>query len=273
MYVKKENGKYFMYVCVPRRFVTCDLKTIDEKLTSTFFVVYCTIDRWRTWNKDNSYYKTSVLNIMEDMGKPYQINSRKPISRVSNEIIYALEFMEENNMITLKRGDYHDVWSQFIIKVNKGFVDKKSVKLNIKYLDYILNSDTTIKKGNLLHVLLYALSTYMRSKYCDKETGELKQAIIQVYAESNKQTESKIGISDKTIANALKFLSGKAEEQKPLVVYCVIPYFHNEIYGFKSIPNIYTENRDGWKERINCEYNYFLKIREKDMTYESNFQG
>ena len=111
------NGKGSFYIGVPKKFVINDLKIFDKKLTSTFLVVYCLVDEWRTYNEKFSFYKTSILNILEDIGKPYNYQKPTKLPAITDEIIYAFEFMEKEEMVKLIEGDYHNPMRQFVIQI------------------------------------------------------------------------------------------------------------------------------------------------------------
>lgn len=254
MFSRIVNNESRFYVSVPRKYVMNDLSIYN--LSPYFLVVYCLIDRWRD---SLNYYKSSVLNILEDIGKPFDYEKRKVVSSVSNEIVSVLEYMENANLIRLIKGDYHNIYAQFIIEINlEKFIDKDSyIALDIRHLDFVLDSKSSIKKGNLLQVLLYSLSTSICKKDVDKETGEIIQKYYQVYSESNKKTGKLIGISDKTVNGALAVLSGQEKDMKPLIVYSIGKIFVDN--RPQTIPNIYVENKYGWKECVLAEIEYYNK--------------
>jgi hypothetical protein len=259
------NGeKKELCIGVPKKYVTTNIKIYDSKLTSTFFLVYCIIDRWRTFQPISnscyaSYYKVSVLNILEDIGQPYDCDKHR-LPAITDEIIHVFEFLENEGMIKLVKGDYHNPYKQFIIYVEDTFISKDFVSLPVKALDFVLESKSTIKKGNLLYVLLYALSPIVREKTINPVTCDIEYIYHQVYSESNKQTSKKIGLSDKTIGNCLSILSGQEQDNKPLIVHKTSGYFNSHLGG---IPDIYTSNSVGWEKRIRYELKYYENKRNK----------
>ena len=118
-----------------------------------------------------------------------------------------------------------------------------------------MNSKSSIKKGNLLQILLYALSPIVENKKVDRETGEITTTYHHVYSESNRQTANKIGISDKTINHALSVLSGLENDGKPLIFYANDSLFINGKHI--TFPDIYVENVTGWQESLNVELKYY----------------
>lgn len=253
MFYKNVDGKMVGYVCVPRKYVRAKIKEVDPRLSENFFLLYCIIDKWRTDYKQISYYKTTILNLLEDIGKTFDVQKKKPLTRTATDIMRNLEYMESEGLIRLIRGDYHNPWLQFEIEVIKGkFTDASYVPLNDAYIKYIMEYPSSVNKGYLLHVLLYSLSCYFYNNIYDRNE------FVQVYAESNWQTAQKIGISDKTIGLCLKILSDESMNNRPLVMYSPNPIVDKNTQKCKKFPNIYTENTPGYEERIQLEYNYLL---------------
>ena len=253
MFYKNDNGKIEKYICVPRKYVRAKIKEIDPRLSENFFLLYCVIDKWRTDYKQISYYKTSILNLLEDIGKTYDVQKKKPLTRTAADIVRNLEYMESEGLIRLIKGDYHNPWLQFEIEVIKDkFMDSSYVLLNDSYFDYIMEYKSSMNKGYLMHVLLYSLSCYFYNNIYNNS------AFVQVYAESNWQTAQKIGISDKTIGLCLKILSDESMNNRPLIVYSPSPVINIDTQKCKKFPNIYTENTLGYEERIQLEYNFLL---------------
>ncbi len=260
MFSKEINNEHHVAIGVPRKFISGNLKEMG--LDPTFLIVYCSIDRWHMYDGCSSYYKSSVLNICEDVGKHYPINCKKPFPKIASQIENSLRYMENTGMITLQKGKFENYDEQFVVKINPdNFYSDDYIAIDIRHLDFILNSKSTIKKENILLVLLYCLSKYTYMVSFDKTTGETKYVFHQVYSESNKKTSEKIGLSDKTIASVLKVLAGSKDSEKPLIVHSGLYY---SIDGMpRSYPDIYTENSLGWEDRIRAELDYY-KNRQKE---------
>jgi len=259
MIKKVVDKKEHFYYQVPKSFVVNDYREADNSVSNNLLLVYCAIDKWK--NTKNQYRGT-LLGLVKDCGIP--LASDRNLSHMVKKIIITMEFMEDNKMFSVIEGDYRNVTEMFVLQVNiLNFTNKKSyVLLDDIYLDYILNLKCSIKKSNLLQILLYVLSPKIEHKIVNKETGEIIKVYFQVFSESTHHIAKKLGISDGTIKKALSFLSDvKSENGKPLIVRQHKGYVKNGKYH--KFPNIYTENSLGWEKRIMAEFKYYDKQVEK----------
>ena len=249
----KIDEKNRLVICVPKKFLVTKLDIWDKNLTSMFFFTYCEIDKWRTFQYEKSMFRNSIIGLLDAYGKPFNFKTGV-LSKYGEHIIHSLEFMEKEEMIKLVKGDYHNPLRQFVIEINKdNFLSGNYVRMPVCYYDFILESNASLKKENLLHVLLYTLVPVIKKTTTNPQTYEVETIYYQVYSESNKQTADKIGISEKTINKCLSVLSGRECDRKPLV-------FHRPNWAydkFHGMPNIYTENTDGWQQRIRAELEYY----------------
>lgn len=266
MFCKLENEQVNWYYGIPRWMVVNNLSEIDKRLNSNFLLVYCYLDRWRNVRYELS---SSILKMLHDLGSDYKGTSKKNFPALGRDIINSFSFLEENNIIKVIKGDYKKVNEEFIISINKDcFLSNDNyVVMNSNYLDFIMSSKSSIKKGNLLQVLLYTLSTHIETLDYNQETSETWVHWYQVFSQSNKKTAQAIGISDKTVEKALGVLSSTTpSDNKPLIVYYVAPICTKRGNVVK-FPNIYTENSEGWEKRIKKEINYY-KGKIDEIGYE-----
>ena len=264
MFCKLENEQVNWYFGIPRWMVVSNLSEIG--LNSNFLLVYCYLDRWRNIKYE---FSSSVLKILHDLGSDYKGNNKKNFPALGRDILNSLSFMEEKDMIKVVKGDYKKANEEFIITINKdNFLSNDNyVVMNSNYLDFIMSSKSSIKKGNLLQVLLYSLSTHIETLNYNQETSETWVHWYQVFSQSNKKTAQAIGISDKTVEKALGVLSSTTpSDNKPLIVYYVAPICTKKGNVVK-FPNIYTENSEGWEKRIKKEINYY-KGKIDEIGYE-----
>lgn len=256
MFSKIVNDEVHWYFGIPRWMIVNNLSLIDKRLNSNSLLVYCYLDRWRNLKYE---FQGSVLSILNDISNNYTKKIKKNFPALGNDILNTLSYFEENNFIKVIKGDYRIVDSQFVLEINEDkFIDKINyIALDIKHYDYISNCKSTIKKGNLLLVLVFALHTFICIKEIDTVTGELVEKWYQVFSQSNKKTAKEIGLSEKTIRSALGVLADfETTTNKPLIVRSPTPILteHNNVVSF---PNIYTENTIGWEKRIEKEMIYY----------------
>ena len=256
MFYLTKNYERRLYFGVPREYVLNNIKNLDEELDDFFFVVYCAIDKWRNiaWR-----YRGTLLSLLEDCGQI--IDKKKKMPTSVKKVITILDYMCKKDMIKVISGNYRVCDQEFILEIiESNYVSKDNfISLNASYFDFVINSKSSIKKGTLLHILLYCLSPYVKGRKVDKETGEIIENWYQVFSEPVSKISKNLGISKNTVSMALNVLSDSDEHSsKPLIMREHSDYMLG-IGKNCSCPRIYTTNEYGWEERIQVEWDYYDK--------------
>ena len=161
------NKEYFTRV--PNEFIQIDIRK-KYNLHRIFYIVYILIDKHRSYD-DKSYIVIS--EIFDLCG--YKQGRNKP--KVFYEIIKCLLFLNESNMIRITSNfdiytvGYTDCIQMDIISSNFDATDNFS-KITSSQLDFIMMSESSINKENILMAFLY-INSYIFIRPKNKNNEEL----------------------------------------------------------------------------------------------------
>lgn len=261
-YVENKHKEYFTRV--PNSFIQVDIKK-KYHLHRIFYLIYILIDKHRSY-EDQSYIVISeIFNLCK-----YKQTKHKP--KIFFEIIKCLLFLHESNMINITSDfdihsvGYNECIQMDIIPENFDATDKFS-KITSSQLDFIMMSESSINKENILMVFLYINSyIFIRPKNKNnKETISDSKSKPEAFFRSMESMAKELAISKDTLNQCIQCLTSSSENQKPLLIKREVGSIQPDPKKPpQNVPNIYVLNKEGYEQEIEWAILKMLEVYNVD---------
>ena len=261
-YVENKLKEYFTRV--PNSFIQVDIKK-KYHLHRIFYLIYILIDKHRSY-EDQSYIVISeIFNLCK-----YKQTKHKP--KIFFEIIKCLLFLHESNMINITSDfdihsvGYNECIQMDIIPENFDATDKFS-KITSSQLDFIMMSESSINKENILMVFLYINSyIFIRPKNKNnEETISDSKSKPEAFFRSMESMAKELAISKDTLNQCIQCLTSSSENQKPLLIKREVGSIQPDPKKPpQNVPNIYVLNKEGYEQEIEWAILKMLEVYNVD---------
>lgn len=261
-YVENKHKEYFTRV--PNSFIQVDIKK-KYHLHRIFYLIYILIDKHRSY-EDQSYIVISeIFNLCK-----YKQTKHKP--KIFFEIIKCLLFLHESNMINITSDfdihsvGYNECIQMDIIPENFDATDKFS-KITSSQLDFIMMSESSINKENILMAFLYINSyIFIRPKNKNnEETISNPKSKPEAFFRSMESMAKELAISKDTLNQCIQCLTSSSETQKPLLIKREVGSIQPDPKKPpQNVPNIYVLNKEGYEQEIEWAILKMLEVYNVD---------
>lgn len=261
-YVENKHKEYFTRV--PNSFIQVDIKK-KYHLHRIFYLIYILIDKHRSY-EDQSYIVISeIFNLCK-----YKQTKHKP--KIFFEIIKCLLFLHESNMINITSDfdihsvGYNECIQMDIIPENFDATDKFS-KITSSQLDFIMMSESSINKENILMAFLYINSyIFIRPKNKNnEETISDPKSKPEAFFRSMESMAKELAISKDTLNQCIQCLTSSSENQKPLLIKREVGSIQPDPKKPpQNVPNIYVINKEGYEQEIEWAILKMLEVYNVD---------
>ena len=230
-----------------------------------FYITYILIDRYRSI-EDFSWI--TIRKILNFYG--YKTTKNKP--KAVREILDVLEYMVNNNMITVAQDlDSLSYDTGIEIKVIPENFDSpdKFTKITGQQFETIMTSDSSINKENLLIAFLY-INSYIgcRAKNIDgSEQMVNPENQPEAFWRSIKRMSEDLSMSKKTIVECLEYLTTGREQMLIKKEVGYIPQSLNK--PPRNAPNIYVLNQSGYQKEIEWALKKMMEVYGVDQFIKS----
>ena len=261
-YVENKHKEYFTRV--PNSFIQVDIKK-KYHLHRIFYLIYILIDKHRSY-EDQSYIVISeIFNLCK-----YKQTKHKP--KIFFEIIKCLLFLHESNMINITSDfdihsvGYNECIQMDIIPENFDATDKFS-KITSSQLDFIMMSESSINKENILMVFLY-INSYIFIRPKNKNNEEIisdPKSKPEAFFRSMESMSKELAISKDTLNQCIQCLTSSTEDKQPLLIKREVGSIQpNPKKPPQNVPNIYVLNKEGYEQEIEWAISKMLEIYDVD---------
>ena len=261
-YVENKHKEYFTRV--PNSFIQVDIKK-KYHLHRIFYLIYILIDKHRSY-EDQSYIVISeIFNLCK-----YKQTKHKP--KIFFEIIKCLLFLHESNMINITSDfdihsvGYNECIQMDIIPENFDATDKFS-KITSSQLDFIMMSESSINKENILMAFLY-INSYIFIRPKNKNNEEIisdPKSKPEAFFRSMESMAKELAISKDTLNQCIQCLTSSSENQKPLLIKREVGSIQPDPKKPpQNVPNIYVLNKEGYEQEIEWAISKMLEIYDVD---------
>lgn len=261
-YVENKHKEYFTRV--PNSFIQVDIKK-KYHLHRIFYLIYILIDKHRSY-EDQSYIVISeIFNLCK-----YKQTKHKP--KIFFEIIKCLLFLHESNMINITSDfdihsvGYNECIQMDIIPENFDATDKFS-KITSSQLDFIMMSESSINKENILMAFLY-INSYIFIRPKNKNNEEIindPKSNPEAFFRSMESMAKELAISKDTLNQCIQCLTSSSENQKPLLIKREVGSIQPDPKKPpQNVPNIYVLNKEGYEQEIEWAILKMLEIYNVD---------
>lgn len=261
-YVENKHKEYFTRV--PNSFIQVDIKK-KYHLHRIFYLIYILIDKHRSY-EDQSYIVISeIFNLCK-----YKQTKHKP--KIFFEIIKCLLFLHESNMINITSDfdihsiGYNECIQMDIIPENFDATDKFA-KITSSQLDFIMMSESSINKENILMAFLY-INSYIFIRPKNKNNEEIindPKSNPEAFFRSMESMAKELAISKDTLNQCIQCLTSSSENQKPLLIKREVGSIQPDPKKPpQNVPNIYVLNKEGYEQEIEWAILKMLEIYNVD---------
>ena len=261
-YVENKHKEYFTRV--PNSFIQVDIKK-KYHLHRIFYLIYILIDKHRSY-EDQSYIVISeIFNLCK-----YKQTKHKP--KIFFEIIKCLLFLHESNMINITSDfdihsvGYNECIQMDIIPENFDATDKFS-KITSSQLDFIMMSESSINKENILMAFLY-INSYIFIRPKNKNNEEIindPKSNPEAFFRSMESMAKELAISKDTLNQFIQCLTSSSKNQKPLLIKREVGSIQPDPKKPpQNVPNIYVLNKEGYEQEIEWAILKMLEIYNVD---------
>lgn len=261
-YVENKHKEYF--IRVPNSFIQVDIKK-KYHLHRIFYLIYILIDKHRSY-EDQSYIVISeIFNLCK-----YKQTKHKP--KIFFEIIKCLLFLHESNMINITSDfdiynvGYNECIQMDIIPENFDATDKFS-KITSSQLDFIMMSESSINKENILMAFLY-INSYIFIRPKNKNNEEIisnPKSKPEAFFRSMESMSKELAISKDTLNQCIQCLTSSTEDKQPLLIKREVGSIQpNPKKPPQNVPNIYVLNKEGYEQEIEWAISKMLEIYDVD---------
>lgn len=198
----------------------------------------------------------------------YKTAKNKP--KAFHEILDVLEYMINNNMIQVKQDldsvGYDTGIEIKIIPENFDATDKFS-KITSSQLDFIMMSESSINKENILMAFLY-INSYIFIRPKNKNNEEIisdPKSKPEAFFRSMESMSKELAISKDTLNQCIQCLTSSTEDKQPLLIKREVGSIQpNPKKPPQNVPNIYVLNKEGYEQEIEWAISKMLEIYDVD---------
>lgn len=261
-YVENKHKEYFTRI--PNSFIQVDIKK-KYHLHRIFYLVYILIDKHRSYENQSYIVISEIFNLCK-----YKQTKHKP--KIFFEIIKCLLFLHESNMINITSDfdihsvGYNECIQMDIIPENFDATDKFS-KITSSQLDFIMMSESSINKENILMAFLYINSyIFIRPKNKNnEETISNPKSKPEAFFRSMESMAKELAISKDTLNQCIQCLTSSSENQKPLLIKREVGSIQPDPKKPpQNVPNIYVLNKEGYEQEIEWAILKMLEVYNVD---------
>ena len=256
----QQKSEYFTRF--PNNYIQGNIKT-KFGVSRKFYITYILIDKYRSYE---DYSWLTIRKVLEFYG--YKTTKHKP--KAFHEILDVLEYMINNNMIQVKQDldsiGYDTGIEIKIIPENFDATDKFS-KITSSQLDFIMMSESSINKENILMAFLYINSyIFIRPKNKNnEETISNPKSKPEAFFRSMESMSKELAISKDTLNQCLQCLISPNEDKQPLLIKREVGSVQpNPKKPPQNVPNIYVLNKEGYEQEIEWAISKMLEIYDVD---------
>lgn len=246
----------------PNDYIQGNIKT-KYGVSRKFYITYILIDKYRSYEDYSWITLRKVLNFYG-----YKTHKRRP--KAVQEILDVLEYMINNKMIEVQQDldsiTYDTGIEIKIISENFDAVDKFS-KITSSQLDFIMMSESSINKENILMAFLYINSyIFIRPKNKDnEETMYNPESKPEAFFRSIDSMSKELSMSKDTINQCIYYLTSSIGDKKPLLIKKEVGSVQPDPKKPpKNVPNIYVLNKQGYEQEIEWAISKMLEIYNVD---------
>lgn len=246
----------------PNNYIQGNIKT-KFGVSRKFYITYILIDKYRSYE---DYSWLTIRKVLEFYG--YKTTKHKP--KAFHEILDVLEYMINNNMIQVKQDldsiGYDTGIEIKIIPENFDATDKFS-KITSSQLDFIMMSESSINKENILMAFLYINSyIFIRPKNKNnEETISNPKSKPEAFFRSMESMAKELAISKDTLNQCIQCLTSSSETQKPLLIKREVGSIQPDPKKPpQNVPNIYVLNKEGYEQEIEWAILKMLEVYNVD---------
>lgn len=246
----------------PNNYIQGNIKT-KFGVSRKFYITYILIDKYRSYE---DYSWLTIRKVLEFYG--YKTTKHKP--KAFHEILDVLEYMINNNMIQVKQDldsvGYDTGIEIKIIPENFDATDKFS-KITSSQLDFIMMSESSINKENILMAFLYINSyIFIRPKNKNnEETISEPKSKPEAFFRSMESMSKELAISKDTLNQCIQCLTSSTENKQPLLIKKEVGSIQPDPKKPpQNVPNIYVLNKEGYEQEIEWAISKMLEIYDVD---------
>ena len=256
----QQKTEYFTRL--PNNYIQGNIKT-KYGVSRKFYITYILIDKYRSYEDYSWITLRKVLNFYG-----YKTHKRRP--KAVQEILDVLEYMINNKMIEVQQDldtlGYDTGIEIKIIPENFDVVDKFS-KITSSQLDFIMMSESSINKENILMAFLY-INSYIYVRQRDKNGNELlskPQDKPEAFFRSIDFMSKELSMSKDTINQCIQYLTSSIDGKKPLLIKKEVGSVQPDPNKPpKNVPNIYVLNNERCEQEIKWAIEKMLEIYKVD---------
>lgn len=246
----------------PNNYIQGNIKT-KFGVSRKFYITYILIDKYRSYE---DYSWLTIRKVLEFYG--YKTTKHKP--KAFHEILDVLEYMINNSMIQVKQDldsiGYDTGIEIKIIPENFDATDKFS-KITSSQLDFIMMSESSINKENILMAFLY-INSYIFIRPKNKNNEEIisdPKSKPEAFFRSMESMSKELAISKDTLNQCIQCLTSSTEDKQPLLIKREVGSIQpNPKKPPQNVPNIYVLNKEGYEQEIEWAISKMLEIYNVD---------
>ena len=246
----------------PNNYIQGNIKT-KFGVSRKFYITYILIDKYRSYE---DYSWLTIRKVLEFYG--YKTTKHKP--KAFHEILDVLEYMINNSMIQVKQDldsiGYDTGIEIKIIPENFDATDKFS-KITSSQLDFIMMSESSINKENILMAFLY-INSYIFIRPKNKNNEEIisnPKSKPEAFFRSMESMSKELAISKDTLNQCIQCLTSSTEDKQPLLIKREVGSTQpNPKKPPQNVPNIYVLNKEGYEQEIEWAISKMLEIYDVD---------
>ena len=246
----------------PNNYIQGNIKT-KFGVSRKFYITYILIDKYRSYE---DYSWLTIRKVLEFYG--YKTTKHKP--KAFHEILDVLEYMINNNMIQVKQDldsvGYDTGIEIKIIPENFDATDKFS-KITSSQLNFIMMSESSINKENILMAFLY-INSYIFIRPKNKNNEEIisdPKSKPEAFFRSMESMSKELAISKDTLNQCIQCLTSSTKDKQPLLIKREVGSIQsNPKKPPQNVPNIYVLNKEGYEQEIEWAISKMLEIYDVD---------
>ena len=246
----------------PNDYIQGNIRT-KYGVSRKFYITYILIDKYRSYEDYSWITLRKVLNFYG-----YKTHKRRP--KAVQEILDVLEYMINNKMIEVQQDldtlGYDTGIEIKIIAENFDAVDKFS-KVTSSQLDFIMMSESSINKENILMAFLYINSyIFIRPKNKDNEEAMTNpESKPEAFWRSIESMSKELSMSKDTISQCIQCLTSSIGDKEPLLIKKEVGSVQRDPKKPpQNVPNIYVLNKEGYEQEIEWAIAKMLEIYNVD---------
>ena len=161
---------------------------------------------------------------------------------------------------------YNECIQMDIISENFDATDKFS-KITSSQLDFIMMSESSINKENILMAFLY-INSYIFIRPKNKNNEEIisnPNSKPEAFFRSMESMSKELAISKDTLNQCIQCLTSSTEDKQPLLIKREVGSIQpNPKKPPQNVPNIYVLNKKGYEQEIEWAISKMLEIYDVD---------